>query len=370
MRTAIVSDLHLGTSFGEDLLRDPGVRATLIEEIGSADRVVLLGDAIELREQPLPGALAAARPFFEELGRALGGREVVIVPGNHDHRLTEPLLERATMEGRELSLQQGERPSQGPGARVAEWLGATGLTISYPGIWLRDDVYATHGHYMDCHMTLPRIECLAAATLMRMLGPVPDPAAPNDYEQLLRPIYGFSFGLAQSELAQRAHRPSERAWQTISGRNRPRGRIRRAAVRAGVRQGIPAGLWGLNRLLRTDFDPDLSASSISRSGIDAATELVRRLGLDAAHVITGHTHRAGPREGEPDWELPGGGRLHNSGSWIFASAFHHPGTPPGPYWPGTVTWLEDEGPPRRVGLLEERPREELQGMVDRARLRA
>ena len=73
-------------------------------------------------------------------------------------------------------------------------------------------------------------------------------------------------------------------------------------------------------------------------------------------MITGHTHRAGPEAGEAEWALPGGGRLHNTGSWIFASAFHHPGTPPGPYWPGTVTWLEDEGPPRRVRLLDEHAR--------------
>ena len=60
-------------------------------------------------------------------------------------------------------------------------------------------------------------------------------------------------------------------------------------------------------------------------------------------MITGHTHRGGPNEDEAEWALPGGGRLHNTGSWVFASAFHHPGRPPGPYWPGTVTWVEDEG---------------------------
>ena len=85
-------------------------------------------------------------------------------------------------------------------------------------------------------------------------------------------------------------------------------------------------------------------------------------------MITGHTHRAGPEAGEAEWLLPGGGRLHNTGSWIFASAFHHPGTPPSPYWPGTVTWLEDEGPPRRVRLLNERSREAMKATVARAAL--
>jgi Calcineurin-like phosphoesterase superfamily domain len=370
VRTAIVSDLHLGSSFGEDLLRDASIRAALLEEIGGADRIVLLGDALELRELPLPEVLAAARPFFEELGEAMAGREVLLIPGNHDHRLAEPLLEEAAMRdgGAALDLEQRRRPGEEPATAIDVWLGDAELSIAYPGAWLRDDVYATHGHYMDCHMSLPRIECIAAAAVMRAFGPVPQRATAADYERVLRPIFGFSFGLAQSALARRATRPSEGAWRKISGRDRGRTPLRRAAVRAAVAGGIPATVWTLNRLLRADFDPDLSAMAITRSGIDAATELARRLEIDAAHVITGHTHRAGPEAGEAEWTLAGGGRLHNTGSWIFASAFHHPGTPPGPYWPGTVTWLEDEGPPRRVRLLDERPRDEMKATVRRASL--
>jgi hypothetical protein len=372
VRTAIVSDLHLGSSFGEDLLRDASIRVALLEEIGAADRLVLLGDALELRELPLPEVLAAARPFFEEVGEAMAGREVVLVPGNHDHRLAEPLLEEVAMRdgGAALGLEQRRHPGQEPANAIDAWLGDAELSIAYPGAWLRDDVYATHGHYMDCHMSLPRIECIAAAAVMRAFGPVPARATAADYERVLRPVFGFSFGLAQSGLARRATRPSEGAWRKISGRDRARTPVRRAAVRAAVAGGIPATVWTLNRLLRADFDPDLSAAAITRSGIDAATELARRLEVGAAHVITGHTHRAGPEAGEEEWALPGGGRLHNTGSWIFASAFHHPGTPPGPYWPGTVTWLEGEGPPRRVRLLDERPRDELKEIVRSAAVRS
>jgi hypothetical protein len=366
LRTAIVSDLHLGSGHGEDLLRNAEVRRVLLEEIGGADRVVLLGDAIETREQPLPRVLEAARPFFEALGETMAGREVLIVPGNHDHRLAEPLLEALASGGSEgLGLEHRAAADGGPASLIDGWLGGAELRVAYPGAWLRDDVYATHGHYMDCHMRLPRAECIAAAFVMRAFGPIPERAQPGDYERVLRPIYGFSFGLAQAGLASSATRPSERAWRAISGRDRPRGAVRRGALKAAVVAGIPALVWMINRLLRADFDPDLSARAITRSGIDAATETARRLGIGAAHVITGHTHRAGPREDEPAWELPGGGRLHNTGSWIFASAFHHPGTPPGPYWPGTVTWLEDEGPPRRVRLLEEHPREALREIVRR-----
>jgi hypothetical protein len=240
------------------------------------------------------------------------------------------------------------------------------MEIAYPGIWLREDVYATHGHYMDCHMTLPRLECIAAAGLVRAFGPIPEPASPSDYERVLRPVYGFSYALAQAGLARRATRPSERVWRAISsGRNGDRGRARRTAVLATARAGVPATVWTLNRLLRSEFEPDLSAAAITASGIAAGTEMSRRLELRASHVITGHTHRGGPWEGEAPWPLAGGGLLHNTGSWVFASAFHHPGTPPGPYWPGTVTWLEGDAPPRRVRLLIDRPRDELLGAVRR-----
>ena len=362
MRTAIVSDLHLGSAFGEDVLRDADIRRALFEEIAAADRVVLLGDVVELRERPLGVALPAARPFFEELGEVLGDRApVILVPGNHDHRFAEPLLDELSLSGHPvLGLEQRGDPSPGPGALLDRWLGNAGLELAYPGIWLRGDVYATHGHYMDCHLSLPRAECLAAAAVMRASAPLPNPATPEDYERALRPLYGFAFGLAQSRasaVARRAGRSSEAAWELVSGNGD--GGIGRQVKRGAARAGVVATIWGVNRLLRSGFAPDLSGEAIFRSGVAGATEMARRLQLSAAHVITGHTHRGGPRESEPDWELPGGGRLHNTGSWVFASAFHHPGAPPGPYWPGTVTWVEDEGAPRRVQLLGERSREEL-----------
>jgi predicted phosphodiesterase len=360
MRTAIVSDLHLGSAVGEDLLRDAEIRRVLFDELGAADRLVLLGDVLELRELPLAKVLEGSRPFFEELGEAMSGRPVVLVPGNHDHRLAEPLLERHASAGEPLGLEQGAEPSDETTARLAGWLGDAELQIAYPGIWLRDDVYATHGHYMDCHMRLPKLECIAAAASMRALS-LPEHPSPADYERVLRPVYGLTFGIAQGGAARRAARPSERIWRSISSSNGGGARVRRAALRAAV----PASIWGINRLLRADFDADFSTGSISQSGVAAATELAQRLEIQAAHTITGHTHRAGPAESDPEWTLPSGGRLHNTGTWVFASAFHHPGTPPGPYWPGTITWLEDSGPPLRANPLLQRAPDELRAAVNR-----
>ncbi len=380
MRTAIVSDLHLGAASREDVLRDPAARRILLGEIAGADRVVLLGDVLELRDLPVGVVLEAARPFFEELGEAIGDREVTLVPGNHDHRLAEPLLDGLSLDGgshrREplrpaspaLGLEHRADPSPGPTALIDEWLGAARLRIAYPGVWLRDDVYATHGHYMDAHLTLPRAECIAAATLVRFAGPPPNPATPADYERVLRPIYGFAYGLAQvrpAPLAKRRGAPSEAAWQLLAGHDR-RGSARRRLAVAAARRSFPAGIWALNRLLRSDFDADISTAAIFSGGVTAAAEMATRLGVDGGHVITGHSHRGGPLEGEAEWELPAGGRLHNSGSWVFASAFHHPGTPPSPYWPGTVTWVTDSGPPRRVRLLMERSHAQMTELINQA----
>lgn len=352
MRTAIVSDLHLGGAVGDDVLRDPAIAALLVEEIGDAERLVLLGDVVELRDLTLGLALAAARPLFAALGEALAGREVILVPGNHDHRFAEPLLDALSLAGAPLELEHRYDPSAGATAAIAEWLGPARLSLAYPGIWLREDVYATHGHYMDPHLALPRAECVAAAAVSRLTGPIPSPAVPNDYERVLAPVYGLGYGLAQGRRRpwRRHGHPAEGAWRVLSGSDDGGGARRRLAGNA-ARASFPALIGGLNRLLGSEFVADVSGEAIFRSGLAGAAEMAARLGVDGGHVITGHTHRGGPAAGEGEWPLPGGGRLHNTGNWIFATAFHHPGLPPGPYWPGTVTWLEDDAPPRRVQLL-------------------
>ena len=369
MKTAVISDLHLGTSGGSDVLRDPEIRKVLFAELRGAERIVLLGDVIELRERPLGAALEHALPFFAELGAAVGEIEVVLVPGNHDARLAEPLLDRLSIEDALLALDASADPSPGPLAAIAAALSPARLRLGYPGIWLRDDVFATHGHYMDLHLRLPRVECVAVALVRRFGAPLPDPATPGDYERILRPVYGLAFGAAQA-MPRRPRRkdlgPSEAAWELLAGDRPDRTRARKLKVRA-IRAGFPLAVAGVNRLLRTDFDAEIHGDAIFRSGVDGATEMARRLGVDGVHVITGHTHRGGPREGEAPWPLPGGGQLHNTGNWVFSTPLHNPGEPPNSYWPGTVTWVEDSGPPRRTELLRDRTHHEMVALAARAR---
>ena len=368
MKTAIVSDLHLGTPGGSDVLRDPATRAVLLEELRGAERLVLLGDVVELREGPIGAALAKARPVLEDLGAAVGEIEVILVPGNHDAHFAEPLLDRLSIDRAPLALDSTVDPVSGPTAEIAAALSPARLRIAYPGVWLRDGVFATHGHYMDLHLTLPRVECVALAAIARVAGPPPDRATPEDYERIVRPFFGLAYGAAQARRPRpRELGPSEAAWELLVAERRDRTRSRRLKVRA-ARGAFPFAVAGINRLLHADFDSDISGEAIFRSGVAGATEMARRLGVDGGHVITGHSHRAGPRPDEGAWRLPGGGELHNTGSWVFSTPLHRPGAPPNAYWPGTVTWLEDSGPPRRVDLLRDREHAELLKLS--ARLRA
>jgi predicted phosphodiesterase len=369
MKTAIVSDLHLGLASGGDVLRGPEIRTALLQELHGADRVVLLGDVVELRERPLGAALDHALPFFAELGEALGEVEVVLVPGNHDNRLAEPLLDRLSLGDAPLPLAAGEDPTPGPTAAIAAALSPARLRIAYPGIWLREDVYATHGHYMDLHLRLPRAECVLLAAVRRFAGPLPDRAAPADYERIVRPLYGLAYGAAQGRprrFRTGEYGPSEAAWAVLDGDRPGRTRSQRLKARA-IRASFPLAVAGVNRLFHAEFESEIDGETIFRTGVEGAGELARRLGVDGAHVIMGHTHRAGPRAEEAPWHLPGGGRLHNTGNWVFSNALHRPGRPPNSYWPGTVTWVEDSGPPRRVELLRDREHGDLVELAARSR---
>ena len=179
MRTLVVSDLHLGGRTGVDVLRDPVAREPLLAELARTSRLVLLGDTLELRHGPAREALARARPALEAIGAALpAGAEVVLVPGNHDHALAAPWLDARAQ--RPLGYETRVKPGTASALarQVAGWLGGgadhnVGVEIAYPGLWLRPDVYAMHGHYLDPHGTVPTFERLAAGAMSRMVGAVP-----------------------------------------------------------------------------------------------------------------------------------------------------------------------------------------------------
>lgn len=355
--TAVISDLHLGTRTERDLLRRPGGRAALFEALDGVDRLVLLGDVLELRESPLATALEASLEFFTELGEAMAGREVVLLAGNHDHQLAAPLLDSRSLEGEEsLALEEtAEPPPAGPTARIADALGEAPLTLAYPGLWIRPDVYATHGHYLDIHNTVPTLERLAIGVAERMIGGVPaDGRTAYDYESAVAPVYSLTYSLAQAPRPAAAvgTGPSLRIWEILNGTGGP-GRLAALAI-GGV--ALPAGVAVLNRTGLGPLSADLSGEALRRSGLRGMAKVVEDLGIEAEHVLFGHTHRSGPWPGDVEgWTLPGGTRLYNTGTWRHDPAFIGPPQDPGPYWPGVIAFVGESGPPELRRLLDEIP---------------
>ena len=192
----IISDLHLGSVSGSDLLRREEIRAALLDALPGVDRLILLGDVLELRHGPLRDALGAARPFFEEVGEALAGRELVVVAGNHDHALVEPWLARRgeEREPAPLALEQLIEPAGASPAleRIAGWSSPARVSVAYPGLWVRPDVYALHGHYLDSHLTVPTLERLSVGAMSRLLGRSPQSFdCVGDYESVGAPIFAW-----------------------------------------------------------------------------------------------------------------------------------------------------------------------------------
>lgn len=352
--TAIVSDLHLGTSSGTDLARGGAPLERLLEVAERAERLVVLGDLLELRERPSGAVLDDVAPALTALGAVTAGKPVVLVPGNHDHQLVAPALERERLAGVGPLTVAGEHPPR-PGEladRVAALLPRSELTVAYPGIWLRDDVYATHGHYLDVHLTVPRVECLIAAAVERFGTRVGSggPTDPADYEAICAPIYALAHALAQNARARPAIRRnnlSRHVW-TLATANGEASRAERLRGTLVGRVAIPAAVGAINAAGLGPFDPELTGERLRRAGLAAIGEVTRRLGVDDGHVIFGHTHRAGPlpADDEAAWALPGGGRLTNSGTWVDEDVFVDDDGAASPYWPGRVVWLDDSGPPR------------------------
>lgn len=392
MRTLVISDLHLGAGSGADVLRQPGPRSALIEALADVDRLVLLGDVLELRHGPRRDALAAARPFFEELGRAFAGREIVVVAGNHDHALVESWSRRRDESDvpEPLGLEQRFAAEEASGmlAAAASWARPARLRAAYPGLWLRPDVYAMHGHYLDCHLSIPTMERLGIGMTARALRrPTEEFAEVADYEAVTAPVFAWIDAVArQAPTGSTLNGQSTvRVWRALAGdgRSGSSSSTAREGTNGGVigmRDGFaalaalapemrrrllvgafPLAIAALNRAGIGSFNADISTPELRRAGLRAMGEVAARLELGDAHVIFGHTHRAGPRPFDiaAEWRGPGGARLINAGCWTYDSYFVTVNPGESPYWPGGAVLVDEDGPPTLLRLLDVHPAEEL-----------
>jgi UDP-2,3-diacylglucosamine pyrophosphatase LpxH len=334
VRTLIISDLHLGGRLRHDVLARPRPLVRLLDALDGIDRLVLLGDTVELMEGRAQQAMNVAEPVLRAIGRRLGSdRELILVPGNHDAPLVRPWVRRHR-DG--LQVQSTVEPGVTPAlARVAAWLKPAQVQVRYPGVWLAPGVWATHGHYLNRHL-MPES---TYGILRGLLGGLPrSGASPGDYEQ------GGGASLVQA--TRLLPRPLATLLQDVSD-------LARASTMPRVSR----------RLLHRRIAPLTSAvlgQQMQRASIPALGHVVRQLGVEADWVVFGHVHRLGPINGDDpqQWRSDGGAAIVNTGSWLYEPLLVHRATPPHPYWPGGAVRLEDGRDPQAIGLLDDlRPRD-------------
>ncbi|MBA2348878.1 MAG: metallophosphoesterase [Solirubrobacterales bacterium] len=326
MRTLVISDLHLGSRLERDVLRRPAALERLCAELADVDRLVLLGDTVEMLEGRPRGALADAEPVLRAIGAAMGeDTEVILLPGNHDHALVRPWLRERRSAGKSVGLADRVPLRSNPDLQaMARWLKPARVQVRYPGVRLGEDIWAHHGHYLDRH-------------LVRQ-PQVPAPAIPEDYERAL----GTSIAALGAVMAA--------ALPPIIGEpiDRLAGIIRLAGVAAlPIADALPGSG------LLAPLSAGVLGYQFRRVGLPAMASVNARLGVAEANVLFGHLHRSGPRSrDEPgEWEADGR-RLWNSGCWVYEPLLLAGASPPHPYWPGGALLIEDDVI-TPVGLLDD-----------------
>ena len=340
MRTLAVSDLHLGARLGHDVLRRPQALAPLLEALDDVDRLVFLGDTVELLDARPEDAMEIAEPVLRAVGDRLGAdREVILVPGNHDRDLVGSWLDRQEGLPVDAPVSSDATPLL---ERVVTALAPARVRVHYPGIWLSERIWATHGHYLDRHLLPVSSYGIARGLLGRLPG---DGATPLDYER----AGGPSATRLEAFLIRWLPRPLAALTDDLA-----------EYLRAMTMPGAPGRRLLDNRLARLPVR--LLGAQMRRASIPALARVVHRIGVDADWVVFGHVHRCGPlpTDEAARWRGPGGApMMANTGSWVYEPLLVHHTSPPHPYWPGGAILIEDGGDPRPVGLLDHLPADAL-----------
>ena len=176
----MISDLHLGQSGGISVLERPAPLAALLKALDGYDRLVLLGDVVELQEVHAVALVSRRRAGPASDRRAArGDKQVLLVPGNHDHGLVGDWV-RAQGEG--LARENVVPADAGESLlRVLAWLEETRAEVHYPGVWIADGIWATHGHYLNHYLRPISSWGLHARVPMS----VPTPAPPATFERIV-----------------------------------------------------------------------------------------------------------------------------------------------------------------------------------------
>lgn len=349
-RTLVISDLHIGTRAAVSVLERPAPLEALLAELERVDRLVLLGDVVELMEARPRSAMSVAAPILRAIGERLEGRgTIVVVPGNHDRPLVRGWIRH---RGASLEPDSLVPPDASPLLHeLVSLLGAEHVEVRYPGVWLADGVWATHGHYLDRHLMPVSTWGLLRGRRHRL-----DPTRVSVFD------YERSGRVHLSPAVRRLPRPLAVGLEDVAD-------LVRAATMPRVQR----------RVLHPRLAPltaHLLSLQVRRHGLPALARVVRHLGIEAELVVFGHVHRLGPLAGDDParWRAPGAAagadreraiRFLNTGSWLYEPLLVHRAVPPHPYWPGGAVVLEDGAEPRVLGLLDRLGATELRGAAIR-----
>jgi hypothetical protein len=314
VRTLVISDLHLGGRAGHDVLRFAPARDRLLAALDGVDRLVLLGDTLELHSRHARRSGSVAEALLRQIGRRLGSDgEVIVVPGNHDLWL---VADFKRTRGEHLGIAEDVDPLAGSALeKLLSWLAPARARACYPGVWLADGVWATHGHYLDLHL-LPR----------------------------------SAFGLPRGRLRRRDPARVAAVAYESARRRPPVGDGRGTRLGAVPLSRVPSLLKEARLAPVTARLMDLQ---VRHAAIPAIDMVARRLGVEAEWIIFGHVHRRGPLPGDR-WPAGATGiRFANTGSWLYEPVLLDGARPPHPYWPGGAVMLEEGREPRSIGLLDD-----------------
>ena len=267
---------------GRTCCAGPTLRAPLLEALARRDRLVILGDGLELREAAhARRRRASPRRFFAEVGararprrRARDRSPATTTTGSWPAGSTGGCRPSRRASSGSSSASSPPRRARSP-RRSPSRARPARVRFAYPGVWLREDVYAIHGHYADLHATVPTFERLAAGAMARWVVRLPeDGATPG------RLRGGARADLRLDARAHAALRPrgdsagagaSARAWVALAGE--------RPAAPPGARRRARRGLRGRGRALNAaglgPLDRSLSGAALRRGDLHGIREVLR-----------------------------------------------------------------------------------------------
>ena len=102
MKIAIISDLHFGDSSSKFVNQDgvfdsklayfefkKGLKFLLKDNIEPLDYLILNGDILDFSINSFTNSFKIAKPFFEQLSKDRICKNIIYIPGNHDHAIWE-----------------------------------------------------------------------------------------------------------------------------------------------------------------------------------------------------------------------------------------------------------------------------------------